>query len=106
MYGKEISPALAEMYFNDLSDFSIEAIQAAMSAHRKDSDRGRWFPKVADLIDKLETKRVTYETSNHPSLVAERSKAVAVRSEGRGLTIWERMGYRSEADYYAGRRLH
>ena len=79
MYGKEISPALAEMYFSDLSEFSIEAIEAAMTAHRKDSDRGRFFPKVADLIDKLELKRVAYETSKHPALVAERNAQNALR---------------------------
>jgi hypothetical protein len=102
MYGKELTAPMTQMYFDDLSEFSLEKVLAAMTAHRKDSDRGRWFPKVADLIDKLETKNVTYKTSRHPALMAERSRGLIAHQE-KDASVWERIGYASEADYHAGR---
>lgn len=54
VYGKEITASLAMLYFDDLSEYPLAQVLSAFSAHRKDRDRGRWFPKVADLIDKLE----------------------------------------------------
>lgn len=54
VYDRKISPAAAAIYFDDLKDYPLADVLAAFSAHRKDSDRGRFFPKVADLLDKLQ----------------------------------------------------
>ena len=53
MYDKPVSNSLARLYFDDLSQHSIESVLAALAAHRKDPDRGRFFPKVADLMSKM-----------------------------------------------------
>jgi hypothetical protein len=49
-YEKEFKPELAKLYFADLQEFDDSTIAAAFNAHRKDPDRGRFFPKVADII--------------------------------------------------------
>lgn len=54
MYDKDVSQALAAMYFDDLTPYSVDQVLEAMTAHRKDGNRGRFFPKVADLIAKLQ----------------------------------------------------
>ncbi len=111
-YDREISQAFARMYFDDLKDYPINRVLEAFSEHRRDRDRGRFFPKVSDIIDKLEPRNVTYATSNHPALVAERlrlakdGKALVVPGDNESQSIWQRMGYASEQDYYAGRRMH
>lgn len=53
VYGKEISAAMAEMFFLDLAEFAIGDVVSAMAEHRRDPHRGQFFPKPADLIAKL-----------------------------------------------------
>lgn len=53
VYDRKITPALASVYFDDLAEFDLQEVLSAFTAHRKDPERGRFFPKVADLIDKL-----------------------------------------------------
>lgn len=53
VYDKAVSSALARLYFQDLQEYPVAAVLGAFAAHRKDPDRGRFFPKPADLIDKL-----------------------------------------------------
>lgn len=52
-YDKPFKPELAHLYFADLSNYAPEQISQAMSNHRKDPDRGRFFPTVADLVYQL-----------------------------------------------------
>ena len=54
LYGveKQISAQLAKMYWEDLKEFSNEDLEAMFRAHRRDPDRGRFFPKPADLLAK------------------------------------------------------
>ena len=54
LYGRTINPVQTAMYFRALSDFPLEAVQAALDAHAKCPDRGRFFPLPADLLAKLE----------------------------------------------------
>lgn len=54
IYGREVTPALKRIYWDDLSACRIDILEAAASAHRKDSERGRFFPKPADLIAQVE----------------------------------------------------
>lgn len=54
LYGRTIKPVQTAMYFRALSDFPLEAVQAALDAHAKCPERGRFFPLPADLLAKLE----------------------------------------------------
>lgn len=57
MYGKNIKPTQTAMYFRALTQYPIEAIQAALDAHVCSAERGRFMPLPADLIAQLETMR-------------------------------------------------
>ncbi len=54
LYGRTIKPVQSAMYFRALADYPLEAVQAAMDAHAKCPERGRFFPLPADLLAKLE----------------------------------------------------
>ncbi len=53
VYDKEISVAMKRIYWDDLGRFPIESLERAIQAHRRDSDRGRFFPKPADILARL-----------------------------------------------------
>ncbi len=53
IYDKEISVAMKRLYWEDLENYPIAAIEAACQAHRRDRDRGRFFPKPADLLARI-----------------------------------------------------
>lgn len=53
LYGREVSKPLFEMYVADLEAFDIRDILRAIRAHRQDPQRGQYFPKPADIIDKI-----------------------------------------------------
>ena len=53
IYDREVSVGLKRLYWEDLGAYPIAAIEAACQAHRRDTDRGRYFPKPADLLARL-----------------------------------------------------
>lgn len=54
LYDKPISEALGLLYFDALSGYPIVEVVSAMRSHIRQSERGRFFPKPADLIFLLE----------------------------------------------------
>lgn len=54
LYDKPMSEALHALYFEALQDYDIASVVAAMRAHVVQPERGRWFPKPADLIGLLD----------------------------------------------------
>lgn len=53
IYDKDISVTMKRIYWDDLGQFPIDALEAAIKAHRRDSDRGRFFPRPADILARL-----------------------------------------------------
>lgn len=53
LYDKDATPALKRIYWADLGEVPIDVLEAAVQAHRRDPDRGRYFPKPADIIAKM-----------------------------------------------------
>lgn len=49
-----LSPTAKALYFRALAEHPLAAVRAALDAHVKDPQRGRWFPKPADLIAQLQ----------------------------------------------------
>jgi len=49
-YEKEFKTELANLYFADLQRYGIDQVVFALQSHRTDPDRGRFFPKVADVV--------------------------------------------------------
>ena len=54
-----LSDMAVKIYFRSLKQYEFEQIGAAIDAHLLDEDRGRFFPKVADLVHKLEGGKIT-----------------------------------------------
>lgn len=55
--GKVISEAAKVMFFQDLQRYPIDLIEASLSAHRMDPERGKFTPKVADIAHQIERRR-------------------------------------------------
>ena len=53
IYNKPIANPLLQVYFNALTQFSLEEVSAAMTAHFIDPDQGTFFPKPADLVRQI-----------------------------------------------------
>ena len=53
LYDKDIKPAVLKTYLADLEDVSLDDLARALAAHRRDPDRGRFFPRPADIFAKL-----------------------------------------------------
>lgn len=83
IYDREVSVALKRAYWDDLHGVDDDALQAAVSAHRKDPDRGRFFPKPADLFSKLPRSLAAQH------LPADAAWAVVLRSfDERETVVW------------------
>lgn len=99
LYDRAVSESLATMYFDALVMYDIVDLEAAFTAHARDPDRGRFFPKIADLIDKLEgsaAERASLAWSEVIRLASNsreaRSDDPAVRAAVRDLGGWVALG--------------
>ena len=52
-YGKTTSKEVARIYWSDLREYSIDDVERAAAAHRKDPERCSFFPKSGDLIRQI-----------------------------------------------------
>ena len=62
LYGETLTHARIEAYWRRLEDIHIDVIEYVIDAHTKDPERGRFFPKPADLfaqMEKVDDGRVT-----------------------------------------------
>ena len=73
LYERAVTPALGLIYYEDLKSFSNEAVMQMYRDHRCDPERGRYFPKPADLLAKA-----SKTAPAHP--VADVAWAIAIRS--------------------------
>lgn len=62
-YKEQIPKERAKLYFEFLRDYPIEKLSQAVEDHIKTSN---WFPKIAELIDKMMDKPVTIDLSYWP----------------------------------------
>lgn len=54
---KVISPGAKAMFFQDLERYPLDLIEASLSAHRQDPERGKFTPKVSDIVYQIERRR-------------------------------------------------
>lgn len=54
IYGKSMSQAGLKLWWSALERFSYEQVEAAMTRHSQDADRGQWMPKPADIVRQIE----------------------------------------------------
>lgn len=48
-YGKPMSPALADIYWNGLKNYELSEVCGAINAHVRNPDSGQFMPKIADI---------------------------------------------------------
>lgn len=60
-YDKPVNTELLSMFFDDLSDLSIQDVKAGARLHRLDPKHGTFFPKAADIIRHLQTGKLSTE---------------------------------------------
>ena len=53
VYSKEITKPLLRLYFDALSQMTIQQAESAMMAHMRDPSAGQYFPKPADIIRQI-----------------------------------------------------
>lgn len=82
LYGRNVKPMQTAMYFRALADFPLEGVQAAMDAHARCPERGRFFPLPADLLAKLETAAAI---DGRPS--PEEAWATAIQAQDEAVTV-------------------
>lgn len=70
------------MYFRSLAEHDLAEVRAALDAHVKDAQRGRWFPKPADLIAQLQGNA---EDDGRPG--AEEAWAIALLADDEARTV-------------------
>lgn len=70
------------MFFRALAEHDLAAVRAALDAHVKDAQRGRWFPKPADLIAQLEAR-----AGDDGRLGAEEAWSISLRAADEAETV-------------------
>jgi len=54
---KIISAKAKKMFFEDLERYPLDLIEASLTAHRQDPERGKFTPKPADIVYQIERRR-------------------------------------------------
>jgi hypothetical protein len=79
MYGREITAGATAMYCAALDRSALADVRAALSAHVADAEAGKWMPKPADVIGRLQA------ADGRPT--AEEAWALVPPTEA-GATVW------------------
>jgi hypothetical protein len=80
--GHPLSGTAKALFFRSLSQFTVEQVRAALDAHVKDPQRGRFFPRPADVIAQIEGL-----ASNDGRPGAEEAWAQALRARDEAETV-------------------
>lgn len=81
MYGKSLSDALVELYWQGLADVEIAAIEQAIGRHMSNPDTGQFMPKLADI------RRMLTGTTQDAALQAWAKVDNAIRRVGTYQTV-------------------
>lgn len=73
IYDKTVSADLKRLYWDDLGHLPIDMIERAIQGHRRDPERGRFWPKPADILSRCRDPRLI-----HPA--ADAAWAIALES--------------------------
>lgn len=82
LYNRTIKPMQTAMYFRALADYPLPEVQAALDAHAKCPERGRFFPLPADLLAKLDRAAAD---DGRPS--PEEAWSTAIQAQDEAVTV-------------------
>lgn len=80
-FDKQVNEDQLRVYFEMLAEYQADDVSKAFRSHIKDSDRGRFFPKVADIIYQIEKLNAKPDLRSIAEL--EWAKVVKASSQGR-----------------------
>lgn len=94
MYGKTVTDTQIAMWFRLLAPYSLELVQAALDAHARNPDRGRFMPVPADLLGRLDAMdgRPTPEEAWGTALEVHGNEAVTVVWTRETAQAWSEVG--------------
>ena len=49
-YGRDLSEGVIALYWQGLSQYPIDELEAAIGRHLQNPDTGQWMPKIADIV--------------------------------------------------------
>lgn len=78
LYGKTLSRDVAEIYWEDLKDYSLQDVWNAFKQHRKDEKAGKYLPKPIDLMRFLKTKQLVAKTASGKCVAEYRARCCPV----------------------------
>lgn len=87
IYDRSISVDQKRLYWEDLEHLPIEVIEQAIKSHRRDPDRGRFFPKPADILHRCRDPRLI-----HPAPDAAWAIALESLDEAASVVLTEQIG--------------
>lgn len=87
VYDKAVSADLKRLYWDDLGQLPIDVIEQAITAHRRDPDRGRFFPKPADILGACRDPRL-----RHPPVDVAWAICLESLDEAASVTLTEQIG--------------
>ena len=57
VYGKTISKSGLMLWWQVLEDYTIDQVRQAFAAHARDTERGTWMPRPADIIRHIDGEK-------------------------------------------------
>lgn len=85
VYGRALNEKQTAMYFRVLDAYPLTVVRAALDAHARDSERGRFMPLPADLIAQIE--RIVSASDGRP--MPEEAWATALdAADERATVVW------------------
>lgn len=83
LYGQAVTKAGLRLWWAALADQSIGDVEAAINAHVSDGEAGRFMPKPADILRKLEATPADQRAADEAqAMVAWQQLLEAIRSVG------------------------
>lgn len=61
IYNKTVSKTLMQIYFDTLTEYSIDDIRVGFGKHSLDAKHGSFFPKPADIVRHLQSNQLSTE---------------------------------------------
>lgn len=80
VYGKDLIPAVIELYWEDLEDLSFEEVATGLARHRKEPERGHFWPTPGDVIRHIHGDPETRALLAWTKFVATAERVGAYRS--------------------------
>jgi hypothetical protein len=97
-FDKQLDANQMGLYFEMLSDYNVNQVTQAFKAHMKDPDRGRFFPKIADVIYQIIGTEKQRSELQETTAELEWAKIYAAASNGaepRNISVEARSALRS-----------